>query len=272
MIVLGRDHDDAIARLDGRTQGAHQFRCVLAIIILVVERYPVQREDVERGPGRKRVLKTAKHRGAVGGAAQTTGEAEKAERWGHRGRLRTARICQAPYDTIRYDIQAPAWIPEPDGVEGGRRTRGDVVQAIVHKTPPARPALCSRGFWPWLSSSSSPQAAKGRPAEDCHGASGRSPRSQRKIATEPAEDRHGASGRSPRSQRKIATEPAEDRHGEREGGRRLRERPRSASGRNRSRRPVGGHSRRGQKAKMRGEGHVVEGWPKSAGRTPGGGP
>src|SRR5260370_22425042 len=84
MIVFGRDHDHAIARLNGRTKGAHRFRCVLGVIILVVERHPVQRENVERGPGPKRVLKAAKHRGAVGGAAQAAGDAEKAE-MGHRG-------------------------------------------------------------------------------------------------------------------------------------------------------------------------------------------
>jgi hypothetical protein len=39
----------------------------------------MQREDAERGPGRKRILKAAKHCGAVGGAAQATGQAEKAE-------------------------------------------------------------------------------------------------------------------------------------------------------------------------------------------------
>ena len=91
MIVFWRDHDHAIARVNGRTQGAHRFRCVLAIIIFVVKWHPVQREDVERRPGRKRGLKAAKHRGAVGGAAQAAGEAEKAE-LGHRGRLRKAKF------------------------------------------------------------------------------------------------------------------------------------------------------------------------------------
>src|SRR5258708_39749967 len=105
MIVLGRDHDHPIARRDGRTQRAHRFRRVLAIIILVVERHSVQREDVERGPGRKRVPKAAKHRGAVGGAAQAAGEAEKAEGLGHRRRLGMVWIGKAEYNTIRYDIQ-----------------------------------------------------------------------------------------------------------------------------------------------------------------------
>src|SRR5882672_10025447 len=77
--------------LYGRTQGAHRFRCVLGIIILVVERHPVQRENVERSPGHKRVLKAAKHCGAVGGAAQAAGETEKAV-LGHRGRLQMAGI------------------------------------------------------------------------------------------------------------------------------------------------------------------------------------
>src|SRR5258708_40248756 len=85
MIVLGRDNNHAIARLDRRTQGAHRFRCVPAIIILVVRRHFVQREDVERSPGCKGVPKAAKHRSAVGGAAQAAGEAEKAEGLGHRG-------------------------------------------------------------------------------------------------------------------------------------------------------------------------------------------
>jgi hypothetical protein len=88
---VGRWHDHAIARLNGRTQGVSRFRCVLGVIILVVERQLVQRENVERGLGRKRVLKAAKHRGAVGGAAQAAGEAEKAE-LGHRGRLQMAEI------------------------------------------------------------------------------------------------------------------------------------------------------------------------------------
>src|SRR3979411_1529119 len=79
MIVLWRDHNHAVARLDGRTQGVHRFRCVLAIVILVVERHPVKGEDVERGLGRKRVLKPTKHCGTVGGAAQTAGETEKAD-------------------------------------------------------------------------------------------------------------------------------------------------------------------------------------------------
>src|SRR5712672_2924230 len=86
MIVFGRDQDHTIARLNGRTQGAHRFWCVLGVLILVVEWDPVQRENAECNPGRKRVLKAAKHRGAVGGAAQATGEAEK-RRLGHRGRL-----------------------------------------------------------------------------------------------------------------------------------------------------------------------------------------
>src|SRR4051812_29202038 len=85
MIVFRRDHDHAIARLDGRTQSTHRFGCVLGVIILVVERNRVQRENVERSPGPKGVLKTAKHRGAIGGAAQAAGEAEKRE-LGHRGR------------------------------------------------------------------------------------------------------------------------------------------------------------------------------------------
>ncbi len=84
MIVLRRDHDHTIAGRDGRTQSAHRFRRMLAIVILVVERHPMQREDIECGLGRKRILKAMKHRGAVGGAAQAPGEAEKAE-LGHRG-------------------------------------------------------------------------------------------------------------------------------------------------------------------------------------------
>src|SRR5258708_24656287 len=103
MIVLRRDHDHAIAGLDGRTQDAHRFRCVLAVIVLVVERRPMQREDVERDLGRKRVLKAAKHRGAVGGAAQAAGEAEKAENLGHWGALE--RLGWGTYNTIRYAIQ-----------------------------------------------------------------------------------------------------------------------------------------------------------------------
>jgi len=51
----------------------------------------VQRENVERSPGHKRVLKAAKHCGAVGGAAQAAGETEKAV-LGHRGRLQMAGI------------------------------------------------------------------------------------------------------------------------------------------------------------------------------------
>ena len=69
----------------------HRFRCVLGVFILVVERHPVQRKNVERSPGRKRALKAAKYRGAVGGAAQAAREAEKAE-LAHRGRLQMAWI------------------------------------------------------------------------------------------------------------------------------------------------------------------------------------
>jgi hypothetical protein len=64
----------------------------------------MQREDIERDPGRKRVLKAAKHRGAVGGAAQAACEAEKAKRLDHRERLLNVWMW-APDDTIRYDIQ-----------------------------------------------------------------------------------------------------------------------------------------------------------------------
>src|SRR6202171_1017222 len=105
MVVLGRDHDPDIARLDCRTQIAHRFGCVLAIIILVVERHPVQRENAERGLGRKPVLKTAKHCGAIGGAAQAAGEAEKAE-LGHIGAApKRMWICIFTCNTIRYDMQ-----------------------------------------------------------------------------------------------------------------------------------------------------------------------
>ena len=55
-----------------------ELRRVLAIFILVVERQPVQGENVEPSLGRKRVLEAAKHRGAVGSPAQAAGEAEKA--------------------------------------------------------------------------------------------------------------------------------------------------------------------------------------------------
>src|SRR6267154_6212003 len=57
MIVFGRDQDHTIARLNGRTQGAHRFWCVLGVLILVVEWDPVQRENAECNPGRKRVLR-----------------------------------------------------------------------------------------------------------------------------------------------------------------------------------------------------------------------
>src|SRR5258708_3046391 len=56
-----------------------EFRRLLAILILVVKRQPVQGENVERSLGRKRVLEAAKHRGAIGSPAQAAGEAEKAE-------------------------------------------------------------------------------------------------------------------------------------------------------------------------------------------------
>ena len=61
----------------------------LAIFILVVERDPVQGENVEPNLGRKRVLETSKHRGAIGSPAQAAGEAEKAE-FGHRAQFRMA--------------------------------------------------------------------------------------------------------------------------------------------------------------------------------------
>src|SRR5260221_6935983 len=71
---------------------------MLAINVLVVERDPVQREDLERGPGRKRIEEAVKHSRAVGGATQASGEAEKAE-LGHRGRLRTVGISSATLRT-----------------------------------------------------------------------------------------------------------------------------------------------------------------------------
>ena len=74
----------AIARLNSRTQGTHRFRCLLAIIVLVLEWRLMQRENVERSPGSKHTLKTAKHRRGVGGSAQAAGQAEKRE-LGHRG-------------------------------------------------------------------------------------------------------------------------------------------------------------------------------------------
>ena len=56
------------------------------IVVLIIERYPLQRKDVERNPRRLTAsLKAAKYRGAVGGTAQAAGETEKTERWGHRG-------------------------------------------------------------------------------------------------------------------------------------------------------------------------------------------
>src|ERR1700716_3067902 len=64
---------------------------MLAIAIFVVERQPVQGENVERSLGRKRVLKAAKHRRAVGSPAQAAGEAEKAE-LGHRAQFQMAWI------------------------------------------------------------------------------------------------------------------------------------------------------------------------------------
>jgi hypothetical protein len=64
---------------------------VLAIVILVVERQAVQGENVERSLGRKRVLKAAKHRRAVGSPAQAAREAEKAE-LGHRAQFQMAWI------------------------------------------------------------------------------------------------------------------------------------------------------------------------------------
>src|SRR5258708_22434626 len=111
MIVLGRDHDHAITRLNGRTQGAHRFRRVLAIVILGVERQPVQGENVERSLGRKRVLKAAKHRGAVGSPAQAAGETEKAE-LGHRAQFQMAwisvrdptNITTAPVSSSKFDF------------------------------------------------------------------------------------------------------------------------------------------------------------------------
>src|SRR3979490_1197771 len=111
MIVLGRDHDHAIARLDGRTQGAHRFRRVPGVIILVVERQPVQQKKVERSPGHKRGLKAAKYRGAVGGAAQAAGEAEKAE-LGHRALFQMGGISTryqmnmttAPVSSSKFDF------------------------------------------------------------------------------------------------------------------------------------------------------------------------
>src|SRR6267378_8647177 len=83
-MLFRRDHDHTFALVNGRRKGTHRFGCVLGVIILVVERNRVQEENVERSPEPKRVLKAAKHRGAVGGAAQAAGEAEKAE-LGHRG-------------------------------------------------------------------------------------------------------------------------------------------------------------------------------------------
>src|SRR5947209_1103402 len=107
MIVLRRDHDYAIARLYPHTQGAHRFRCVLAIIILIVERYPVQREDFERSLGRKHFLKAAQHCGAVGGAAQTAGEAEKAEHLGPRLE-RTLQQCASTPASFDIPRRSPA--------------------------------------------------------------------------------------------------------------------------------------------------------------------
>jgi hypothetical protein len=66
---------------------------VLAIFILVVERQPVQGENVESSLGRKRVLKAAKHRSAIGSPAQAAGEAEKAE-LGHRAQFQMAWISR----------------------------------------------------------------------------------------------------------------------------------------------------------------------------------
>jgi len=70
-----------------------ELRRVLAIFILVVERQPVQGENVEPSLGRKRVLEAAKHRGAVGSPAQAAGEAEKAE-LGHRAQFQMAWISR----------------------------------------------------------------------------------------------------------------------------------------------------------------------------------
>src|SRR5258707_8526944 len=68
-----------------------ELRRVLAIFILVVERQPVQGENVEPSLGRKSVLEPAKHRGAIGSPAQAAGEAEKAE-LGHRAQFQMAWI------------------------------------------------------------------------------------------------------------------------------------------------------------------------------------
>jgi hypothetical protein len=84
---------------------------VLAIVILVVERQAVQGENVERSLGRKRVLKAAKHRGAVGSPAQAAGEAEKAE-LGHRAQFQMAwisvrdptNITTAPVSSSKFDF------------------------------------------------------------------------------------------------------------------------------------------------------------------------
>src|SRR5436309_2535410 len=73
--------------------GVHRFRRVLAIFILVVERDPVQGENVEPNLGRKRVLETSKHRGAIGSPAQAAGEAEKAE-LGHRAQFQMVWISR----------------------------------------------------------------------------------------------------------------------------------------------------------------------------------
>jgi hypothetical protein len=61
-----------------------ELRRVLAIFILVVERQPVQGENVEPS-----LLEAAKHRGAFGSPAQAAGEAEKAE-LGHRAQFQMA--------------------------------------------------------------------------------------------------------------------------------------------------------------------------------------
>ncbi len=79
VIIFRGDDDHAVARLNGRAQGAYRFMCVLGIIILVVERQSMQRKNLERGPRRERIPEAAKHRGAVGAAAQASGETEKAK-------------------------------------------------------------------------------------------------------------------------------------------------------------------------------------------------
>src|SRR5690606_33796175 len=79
VIVLGRDDDQAVAAGDFLPQGADGRRGTLAVLVRIVERNVVQREDGQLRLGAEGGSERLQNRHAVGLAADAAGKAEKAD-------------------------------------------------------------------------------------------------------------------------------------------------------------------------------------------------